>query len=240
MFNASTRIIANTKAGLEAYGAPPSKSGVIYNGFNFNRLKSIKPTEEVRAAFRITTPLVVGMVATFSPYKDYKTYVSAALEVVRKRKDVTFLCVGEGDDSAFRAMVPEEYKGQIRFLGKQIGVESIMNICNVGVLATDVKNHAEGISNALMEFMSLSKPVIATNFGGSKELIVNNETGYLVEAYDSHGLATKVDVLLTDTAKCMAMGAASRKRIEEHFSIDRMISAFYEEYQSLHESALVS
>jgi hypothetical protein len=38
VFNASTKIIANTKAGLKAYGAPAEKSGVIYNGFNFNRL----------------------------------------------------------------------------------------------------------------------------------------------------------------------------------------------------------
>jgi glycosyltransferase involved in cell wall biosynthesis len=233
VFNASTKIIANTRAGLKAYGAPPEKSGVIYNGFNFSRLKQLDPADEIRSKFNITTPYVVAMVATFSPYKDYKTYINSALKVLKTRDDVTFLCIGDGDDSAFRAMVPSQYSSRIVFTGKQNKVESIMNICDVGVLATDVRNHAEGISNALMEFMALAKPVIATNFGGSVELVVHERTGYLVEAFDDEDIAAKIAVLLSNDTLRKQMGQASKKRVEEEFSIDKMTSSFYEEYKRL-------
>jgi glycosyltransferase involved in cell wall biosynthesis len=218
---------------FKAYGAPLDKSGVIYNGFNFSRLSQLPSTEEIRTKFNITTKFVVAMVATFSAYKDYKTYIKGALEVLKTRDDVSFLCIGDGDDSAFRALVPAEKSNRILFLGKQNKVESIMNICDIGVLATDVRNHAEGISNALMEFMALGKPVIATNFGGSVELVVNGKTGYLVEAYDHNELATRVNTLLSSDLLRTEMGKASRERVETQFSIDKMVSSFYEEYQSL-------
>jgi glycosyltransferase involved in cell wall biosynthesis len=236
VFKHSTKIIANTKAGLTAYGAPVEKSGVIYNGFNFNRLSKLAEPAEIRSQFKIETPYIVGMVATFSPYKDYKTYVTAAKEVLKKRNDITFLCIGDGDDSSLKSLVPSELSNRILFLGKQNKVENIMNICDIGVLATDVKNHAEGISNALMEFMALAKPVIATNFGGSIELVVNDKTGFLVEAYDYNQLASRIQELITNESKRKTMGAESKARVESEFSIGKMISSFYEEYKTLTEA----
>jgi glycosyltransferase involved in cell wall biosynthesis len=239
VFNASAKIIANTQAGLKAYNAPSEKSGVIYNGFNFSRLSQLPPPEEIRMKFKIATPYVIAMVATFSEYKDYKTYVKAALDVLTKRQDVTFLCIGEGDDSAFKAMVPAEYSENIRFLGRQNKVESIMNICDIGVLATDVRNHAEGISNALMEFMALSKPVIATNFGGSVELVVDSKTGFLVEPYDHLQLASRLLDLIQDDSLRLQMGKESNQRVHEQFSIEKMVTSFYQEYKRLTEEVLV-
>jgi glycosyltransferase involved in cell wall biosynthesis len=159
---------------------------------------------------------------------------------LKNRRDVTFLCVGDGDDSAMRALVPTELSKNILFLGRQNKVESIMNICDIGVLATDVKYHAEGISNALMEFMALSKPVMATNYGGSVELVIDGETGYLINAYDHQQLAARIGELLSNDSKRVALGAASKARVETEFSIDKMIASFYHEYKTLTESVMVS
>src|SRR5690606_14585885 len=198
--------------------APPEKSGVIYNGFNFKRLESLRDKDEVRKAFNIQTRYVVAMVATLSPYKDYTTYIRAAQRVLEKRNDVTFLCVGEGDAASLRENVTEKNCGRILFLGKQSRVESIMNICDVGVLVTDVRNHAEGISNALLEFMALGKPVIATNYGGYVELILDANTGYLIDAFNDQQLADRIDGLLSNEDLSERMGENSRARIESTFS----------------------
>lgn len=230
-FRMSARVIANTKAGLKAYNAPPEKSGVIYNGFNFNRLDSLRDKDEVRREFNIQTPYVVGMVATLSTYKDYATYIRAAQRLLERRNDVTFLCVGEGDASSLRQMVTEKNQNRIIFTGKQSRVESIMNICDIGVLVTDIRNHAEGISNALLEFMALGKPVIATNYGGSVELVLDANTGYLIDAFSDQQLAERIDGLLSDQELRERMGKNSRVRIESTFSIDRMVTAFYQEYE---------
>jgi glycosyltransferase involved in cell wall biosynthesis len=153
--------------------------------------------------------------------------------VVSNRSDVTFLCAGDKDDSEFKAMVPAELKKNVLFLGKQNKVESIMNACDLGVLMTNVNNHAEGISNALMEFMALGKPVMATNYGGSVELIVDQKTGYLINPFDVDQLAKKINYLLDNETVRTAMGEAARQRVHDKFSIETMIRSFYEEYQKV-------
>jgi glycosyltransferase involved in cell wall biosynthesis len=228
VFNASDKIIANTQAGLVAYNAPLEKSSVIYNGFNFSRLKKLHDPAEMRNKLGIQTKSVVAMVATFSDYKDYDTYIHAALLVLKQTTDITFLCVGDGDDSALREKFQHK---NILFLGKQTKVESIMNICQVGVLTTNTKNHAEGISNALLEFMALGKPVIATNSGGSIELVHDGSTGFLVEAFNVTALAEKIIFLIANDEVRNSMGLQSKKRVEENFSIEKMVEGFYGVYR---------
>lgn len=229
VFNNSEKIIANTQAGLEAYGAPKEKSAVIYNGFNFNRLQALEPKEAIREKFGINTQHVVAMVASFNEYKDYRTYLKAALLCLSARSDVTFLCIGSGDDAAYKIGFSHP---NIKFLGRQSGVESIMNICTLGVLATDVSTHAEGISNALLEFMALGKPVVATNSGGSKELITPT-TGWLVAPFDAEGLATTILQGINQPAEIAHKGACARERVQQHFSIEAMCKAFLQEYKLL-------
>lgn len=236
VFRASDRIIANSQAGLDAYKAPPDKSMVIHNGFNFTRIKSLESVEVIRTRFAIRTPRVVGMVASFIEYKDWATYVSAALQIVEKRDDVTFLCIGDGDDSQYRKLVSEKAPGRILFLGKQSRVESIMNVCDMGVLTTNIHHHGEGISNALMEFMALGKPVIATNYGGSVELIEDKVSGYLIEAFSDSMLTEKIIHLLENESEKQRMGEQALKRVQEKFSIEGMVRYFYEEYRKFASS----
>ena len=233
VFTASDMIISNTEAGLEVYGAPSAKGSVIYNGFNFDRLNSLADPDEIRKRFGIETTRVIAMVASFLNYKDYSTYLKAAQQVIDETQDVTFLAIGDGDDSAYKADIPKQYRSRILFLGRQQHVESIMNICTLGVLTTDVRYHGEGISNALMEFMALGKPVIATDFGGSKELIVDKVTGFLIKPFDTSDLAQKISLLLSDANLRAEMGNQASQRIRTKFSIDSMVSSFYRAYEKL-------
>ncbi len=233
VFKMSDRIIANTYAGLKAYDAPMEKSAVIYNGFSFDRLKHIAEASAVRDKFAVKTPYVIGMVASFLNYKDYNTYINAALEILKSRNDISFLCIGDGDDSDYRKMIPAEAAHNVLFLGRQSGVESIMNICDVGVLTTNIHYHGEGISNALMEFMSLSKPVITTNYGGSVELVDENETGFLIEPFNAIQLAQHIVHLVDHAHERERIGRNALRTIQEKFSLSTMVRLFREEYVNL-------
>lgn len=233
VFRYSDRIISNTRIGLSAYEAPLSKSSVIYNGFNFNRISNLRDVDEVRQQFNITTRHIVAMVASFLNYKDYTTYLAAAQAIVKVRNDVTFLCIGEGDDSYYRTSIPEQFNSRILFLGRQDHVESIMNICDVGVLTTDIRYHGEGISNALMEFMALRKPVITTDYGGSVELVEQSVTGYLIKAFDINELVEKINLLISNEKIAKEMGQRALQRVQEKFSIESMVDNFYKEYTNL-------
>jgi glycosyltransferase involved in cell wall biosynthesis len=210
-----------------------AKSAVIYNGFSFDRLKNIDNADTIREKFGIKTPFVVGMVASFLNYKDYDTYIKAALKIVESRKDISFLCIGDGDDSDYKKMVRDDAKDNILFLGRQSKVESIMNICEIGVLTTNVNFHGEGISNALMEFMSLGKPVITTNFGGSVELVDENETGYLIDAFNPAQLADRIVYLIDHAQERERVGQNAHRTVEVKFSLENMVRLFREEYINL-------
>ena len=226
-FTFSDFILANSRAGLLSYNVPVNKSTVIYNGFNFNRLENLADYDIMRSKFNIKTKFVVGMVAKFHPKKDFRSYILAAQIVLKQMEDVTFLCVGRGDTKPYKALISPEYLDRILFLGKQDDIESIVNICDIGVLAT----YTEGISNSIMEFMALKKPVIATDGGGTKELIENNKSGFLFKPEDKKALAAKILFLLKNREKAIEMGNIGKGIINNKFSIDQMISGFVEIYK---------
>ncbi|MCA0931063.1 glycosyltransferase [Lutimonas saemankumensis] len=229
-FKFSDILLSNSLAGLKAYNAPKEKSKVIYNGFDFNRIENLIEKKIIRDQFKITTRYVVAMVATFSSKKDYTTFIEAAKLVLSEKDDVSFLCVGDGDFSKYFEMVPNTMKNKILFLGKQKDVESIMNICDLGVLTSNSDEHGEGISNALMEFMAFKKPVIANDNGGNIELVANNVNGYIIKDKDFIDLSRKVRNLLQDDELRARMGIESFRRINKNFHIENMIKGFKEIY----------
>lgn len=229
----SDLIIANSYAGLKSYNASKKKSTVIYNGFDINRINILQNKDKIREKFNIKTRNVVGMVASFSDKKDYETYIKAANLILEKRRDVTFLCIGSGDDSLYKKMVPSENKEKILFLGLQQNVENIMNICDIGVLTSNINIHGEGISNALMEFSSMSKPILATDNGGSPEIIENEKNGFLLKPFNSVDLEEKIDYLIKNINERIIMGKNAKAIVENKFGIDRMIDEFYSSYKKV-------
>lgn len=223
-------IVSNSRAGLGIYHPPETKSRCIYNGFDFKRVFELRPADQVRDEFKVCTPLVVGMVARFTPQKDYESYIQAALQILSRRKDVTFLAVGGGSElERCQAMVPPEYSGRFIFTDYQRDVESLVNIFDIGVLST----HFEGVSNSIMEYMVLKKCVVATDSGGTSELVVDDETGYLIPTGSPAVLAEKIEYLLDHPEVRKSMGAAGRKRIERDFSLAKMTSEYIKLYQEL-------
>lgn len=228
-FPFSKKIVSNSFAGLEAYGAPQNKSCVIYNGFDFNRIKNLDSKDIVIQKLKIKSKFIVGMVATFSHLKDYATYIISANEILKIRNDVTFLCIGAGDFSIYEKMVDSTNRDHILFFREQEHIESIMNICDIGVLST----YTEGISNALIEFLALGKPVITTYGGGNIELVKHGITGFLINQKSPNELAERILYLLNNDQVRHDMGSAGIQSIIKDFSIEEMVSKFEQLYDHL-------
>lgn len=234
-FPFSSVVIGNSLAGLKAYNAPVGKSICIRNGFNFKRTGTLKTNEQVRQEIGLQTKYTVGMVASYSRYKDYETYYKAAQLLLAKRRDITFLAIGTDTDTLHsKSMVTEMDQENFRFLGKRSDVESLINSMDLCVLAT----FTEGISNAILEYMALGKPVVATSGGGTNELIEDQVTGLLVEAKDPVALAEKMELLLEDDALRMSMGVAGKRRIHEYFTIERMVNEFVYHYKNIAKASV--
>ncbi|BAR54386.1 glycosyl transferase [Bradyrhizobium diazoefficiens] len=225
-------VVANSRAGLASYHIPEHKRLCIYNGFNRERVSNLRQEAELRRILGIATPYVVGMVANFTPRKDYATFVEMACRICKLRDDVTFLAVGAGETlRQVSDSVPSEYSPRIRFLGRRRDIESIANLFTVGVLATNSRLHGEGISNAITECMALGKPIVATNDGGTPELVLGGQTGFLVPSDDAGVLTNRVVELLNNPELARKFGMEGRRRIETSFSLDAMTNAYLNLYR---------
>ena len=85
-----------------------------------------------------------------------------------------------------------------------------------------------GIVN--LEAMEHAKPVVATTFGGSREVVEDGRTGFVANPFDVAEYAERIAVLLRDEALRLRMGQAGRARLEERFTIDRLTAELLEEY----------
>ena len=229
-FPFSDMIVGNSKAGILAYKAPKSKSRVIYNGFNFDRTEYLLNKDTIYKQLGISSKYVIGMVAAFSKSKDYKTFYEAARNLLDSRKDIIFLAIGtETDSDESKELVGNQYIEYFRLLGLRSGVESLINIMDICVLST----FTEGVSNSILEYMALEKPVVATLGGGTNEIVIDNETGFLISTSNPPELADKLRILLGNADLRTKMGLAGRKRVNEEFSVYKMVGKYSDLYNMI-------
>lgn len=234
-FTFADAIVSNSKACLNSKHAPKNKSHVIYNGFDFTRYDVPGfDRNEYRKALGITNnQLVATMVARFTPAKDYSMLVDVASNL-KDLKDVVFLAIGQGEMMEYtKSLCRQKRVDSIKFLGFRTDVEKILMCSDVGLLFTNNQNHAEGISNSILESMAAELAVIATNGGGTPEIIEDGKSGFLVRPSDDKVAASLLRELYENESLRKEIGSNAKKRIVEHFTLDSMTKQYIEFYNSL-------
>ncbi len=237
----SDKIIGNSHAGLVGYGAPAKKSCCIYNGMDLNRFKNLRDPNAIRKEIfgdNNNNIFVVGMVAAFEPRKDYKTLVKGALSLLASNTNLRFVLVGNGSDFIeLKNSVPKQFQNKIIFLGRRSDIESIVNSFDVGILLTNSKVHGEGISNSIIEYMASGKPVIATRGGGTNEVVINNQNGYLITPNDSGQLVESILKLIRNKELRAQFGANGYELVKNRFDLKIMTKNYISVYHKLlHEN----
>lgn len=231
----SDAIVSNSKACLVSKHADYKKSHVIFNGFDFSRFDASGfDKAEYRALLGLDDKqFVATMVARFTPQKDYSMLVDVA-EKVKDLKDVVLLTVGKGDTlEEIKKSCKDRNLDNVFFLGFRSDVEKILMCSDIGLLFTNSKVHAEGISNSILESMAAGLPVIATNGGGTPEIIEDGKSGFIVEPCDSAAAASLVRKLWLDEKLRNEIGNNAKMRIKDHFSLDSMTHKYIQLYNSL-------
>ncbi|WP_040481741.1 glycosyltransferase [Mariniradius saccharolyticus] len=232
----SDSILSNSFAGIEAYNPPKTKAEVIYNGLNAQRFKFLPERQEMRKKFGIETRFAVIMVASYSQNKDYERFFKVGWELLKLRQDTTFLGIGYYDDSEpyFRNALEIAAKSpNLKPLPGTFEVEALVNACDIGVLFSNNKVHGEGISNAVIEYMALGKPVIANDAGGTREVVHDQWNGFLIKEESPEEVALMIHNLLENPTLMEEMGRRSEERIAKDFSLDKMGAEFEKVYQKL-------
>jgi len=182
---------------------------------------------------------VIGAVGRMDAVKDPLTLIQAfALLLQRKPKlkeHLRLIWIGDGPQlkASKEALIIYELDSLAWFPGSRTDVACIMQGFNLYVLSS----LSEGISNTLMEAMATGLPVVATNVGGNAELVSDGSTGMLVEKANAEALANAMSAYIESPALCEKHGAAGRKKAEEKFSLDSMVSQYMGVYDRVHRAA---
>lgn len=233
-FHSANVIISNSQAGLVAKGAPIKKSHVIYNGFDPKRLANIN-REEKRKELHIESKYLVVMCGRMERAKDWESFVLLAEKMASINKDVYFLGVaGRGSMvEHYREMIKQKRLTNMSFVTCRSDVMEILATTDVSVLFTNSDVHAEGVSNSIMESMAAGVPVIATEGGGTAEIITSNEDGFIIQPKNVDNACEHLVVLLENDNLRKTMGHKASETIKNRFVLDSMGEEYYQIYYNL-------
>ncbi len=169
---------------------PSSKIAVIYNGIDLERFSTARPGI-LRKELNISPETkIIGMVGRVNPVKGHETLIESIPEIRAKFPDTVFVVIGGGDYIATLQTISKD----VVFLGMRSNVPELMKDLDVFVLAS----WDEPFGLVTVEAMAAGIPIVATNTGGTLEIITNEETGLLVSPKDAKQLAQSVIRILTD------------------------------------------
>lgn len=224
----ATLIVANTRAGLQAWGVNSAKGRVVHNGFDASRLTTVK-----ERADRSGDEFTVVMTGRMAPEKDYDLVVDVARRLSGRSAGWRFVLIGDGPDRPrlLRSARDLVDVGVVEFPEPGLEVLDHVRDADVGVLMSTPSLHLEGISNSIMEYMALGLPVVCGEGGGNPELVLDGVTGVIVPPRNPVVLAERLAYLRDRQEERRAMGAAGRARVLSDFSVGAMVDAMLGVYE---------
>jgi glycosyltransferase involved in cell wall biosynthesis len=168
-------------------------------------------------------PMVVAA-GRLSPEKGFRVLVEAAARLRRSHPDVRVVIFGDGPERLRleRRVRDLGLADVVRLPGFCEELQSYLPWADVVALPS----FTEGLPNVALEACAAGVPVVATAVGGTPEVVVDGQTGYLVPARDSKGLADRIGTLLGNVGRARAFGAAARRRMRDRFSFAAQARAY--------------
>lgn len=173
---------------------------------------------------------VVGQIAVFRPEKRLDRWLEAAVELRQRVPECHFVLVGDGPERpALEAHAAARSLGSaLHFAGLREDVRAALSAFDVLMISS----RFEGLPLVLLEAMAASTPVVATAVGGVPEVVIDGETGLLLEDADAAALAGAVAGLLTDPERRHRLARAAAAHVTDHFSAEaaqRQLEKLYDE-----------
>jgi glycosyltransferase involved in cell wall biosynthesis len=221
-------VSSELKQHLVAEGFPTHKVSVIYNGIDVGAVPGCDMRARVRRELGVAdNAIVVGTIARLDPVKDLHTLIRAVGQHEAWRAPLVLLVIGDGSERArLEAAARDTGAGSaVRFLGHREDARDLLAACDLYANSSI----SEGISLTILEAMAAGLPVVATRVGGTPE-IVDATCGRLVPARDPESLSGTLAALGADPVLRQSLGREARARVEQRFTLDRMVREYRDAY----------
>lgn len=206
----------------------PSLVETIYNGIDVADWDTVSPPTKTPGA------PVIATVGNIRRVKGHDILIKAAAAVVAQFPEVSFNIAGDVLESGYfaelRTLIGDlNLSDHFHFVGGVDNLREYLSTADIFVLPS----RSEGFSNAIVEAMAASLPVVATNVGGNAEAVTDGVSGLIVPPEDPTALAAAITRLLSEPSKAQQMGAAGKKLASEKFTTDAMMHQITLAYASV-------
>ncbi len=210
------------------FGVPLRKITIIPRGVDLEKFSFIPPEERAGKAFR------VGMICRFTPIKGHLDFLKAVSLVSRKMPNIEVVLMGD------RSSAKADYMKKIELAVRRLTIDNIVTLKDsdedVAEVMKDLdvfvsaSRQQEAFGRSVIEAQARGVPVVATRVGGVAENISDGMTGLLCEPMDPPEMADKILRYAKDLGLRQKVAASARRRVEENYSVDRMMRMTVETY----------
>jgi glycosyltransferase involved in cell wall biosynthesis len=192
----------------------------VYNGLDL--------ADFGRADFSSTPPLIIA-VGRLIPKKGFGDLIDACASLEQRGKSFRCEIIGEGPlENELREQIDKLHlQNHVALTGAkpQTYLRRRLAAANVFVLpsVTDPDGGMDNLPTVIMEAMATGLPVVSTNIGGIPEMVIENETGFLVAPGETAALADAIEHVINDISLAQRFGDSGQQRASKLFSIERNV-----------------
>ena len=200
-----------------------NKVKVIYHGIDLNQFDGkIKPG--LNPVFQNRSGVILGNAGRLTSQKGQQLLIEIANKLKQKNISFTLFIAGTGEMKATLEKQIDKYNLQteVILLGFVEDVENFMHGIDIFVLSS----LWEGFGYVIVEAMAAYKPTIAFNISSNPEIILNDQTGFLIDYPDMETFYLKIESLINDEYLRRQFGKNGRERVEKYFQLDDRIAEF--------------
>jgi len=219
------------KKKLQNIGIKEEKIILLHNAVEI-KSKYINRNGSLRRELGIEgSDIIVATVGRLSKEKGMEDFIEAAAIALKKNRNITYLIIGEGpEERVLQKIVNNNGLGnRIKFLGYRNDMESIYPEIDILVLAS----YTEGLPKVIIEGLAYERPVIATSVGGVPEVIIDNETGILIQPRAPEMLAKEIELLIYNENRRKHLGRNGKILIEKDFNLKTRTEKLEEIYENI-------
>jgi glycosyltransferase involved in cell wall biosynthesis len=229
-------VSSEVKAELVANGCRPERVRVLLNGIDHRAFRrDATRVREARLRFGLADGEIgIGAVGRLEPQKRFDLLIAAFERIGQSRPSARLLIAGDGSlKQALQAQIDARQLGTCcRLLGQVDDVPLFHHAIDVFVQSSTY----EGTPNVVLEAMALETPVVATDVGGTVELVTQGREGLIVPPGDVEALVSAMNQVLLDGSAARARVAAARRRVETDLSFESRVRALEGIYLELAEA----
>jgi glycosyltransferase involved in cell wall biosynthesis len=230
-YKLTDRIVAVSEKVKQSLGILPDiekKICVIHSvvDASIEKKVNIDKVKKIRDSFG--TNLLIGTAAALTEQKNIPNLIEAAKVVLNKYPNAKFIVAGEGKLREKLQNLINKLGLEERFLliGFKEDIYNYIKALDIFVLPSD----NEGFSGSILNAMILKVPVVATDAGGAKEVILNKETGILVPKRNPEKLADGIIKMIEDKALRETCTKNAYRMVKEKFTVDKMVEKYVKLY----------